>query len=98
MKIRFRVAIYNPTESCDTDNAIGSPMVRFDHLLQRGSETVIFTPFQFMTGRWGNRTFQSNTSLHRCMDDQLPVATFVAVNINIPSKPWEMKEKDVNYD
>ena len=49
-----------------------------------------------MTGRWGNKTFQSNTSLHLGMDSKLPVATLLVVSVKqnlAKTKRREVKER-----
>jgi len=76
--------------------------MRFRTLSASGCGTVNPTPFQFMTGRWGNKTFQSNTSHHLHMDSnfQSPLFCGSKFNTTIPSERWEMKEegKGKNYE
>ena len=61
-------------------------MTRLYNLTSNGRETVVFTPFQSMIGRWGNKTFRSNTSLHLDVDCKLPVATSGGKKLNKKSR------------
>jgi len=53
---------------------------------------VNLTPFRSMTGRWGNKTFQSNTSHHRQMGYQLPVATSLVAASLMNRKYEDLKD------